>query len=415
MIFGGLKKQSTITTSQQLQEALGVGWSTPAGITVNPAQAIKFAPVFQCIRVLAESIGMMPLHLFSEQQGVKSKAFNHPLYSLLHDAPNDFQTNQEWLEMMIAHLGLRGNFYCWINRVNGEVRELLPLNPDSVKPKQHNNWDITYQVTFPGGRTETLPADQMLHIRLMTIDGVIGLSPIEQAKNTIGLGMAAEKFGSQLFGNGSRPSGILSTEKNITDREQLALIKEQWETANRGDQLRTAILSGGLTWTAISISPEDAQFLETRGYQRTEIAGLFRVPPHMIGDLSKTTVGNVEQQAIDFVTHSLMPIYTRIEKRIKVSLLTPKERETLYAKFNVNGLLRGDMKTRGEFYWRQFQMGALSSNEIREFEDRDPVEGGDNFWVPANMMDPEKADQMVGAPKPKPESGSEESEESDDE
>ena len=409
MIFGGLKKSATITTSQQLQNALGVGWSTPAGVSVDPKTAIRFAPVYQCIRVLAESIGMMPLHLYEQKGETKTKALGHSLYGLLHDAPNDFQTSQEWREMMIAHLCLRGNFYCWINRVNSKVVELLPLQPDVVKPKQHNDWSVTYQITFPGGETRTVPAEEILHVRLMTLDGLVGLSPIAQAKNTIGLGLAAEKFGSQLFGNGSRPSGILSTEKNITDKQQLDLIKEQWDGANGSEQLRTAILSGGLEWTAISINPEEAQFLETRGYQRTEIAGLFRVPPHMIGDLTKTTVGNVEQQAIDFVTHSLMPIYTRIEQRIKVSLLTDQERNTLYAKFNVNGLLRGDMKTRGEFYWRQFQMGALSSNEIREFEDRNPVEGGDAYWVPSNMMDPEKADQLTGLPKPKLEEGSEES------
>lgn len=385
MIFDKLKNYQQITTSQQLQEMYGAGWQTPAGISVTPSQAIKFGPVYQCVRVLAESIGMLPLHVYRQKGRLREKALNDPMYSLLHTAPNEFQTSQEWRETIVAHLNLRGNHYSWKNRVRGSVRELLPLNPDAVKPELHDDWTVTYTVTLPGGHRETLPSDDILHIRLMSLDGLVGLSPIEQARNSIGLGMAAEKFGSQLFGNGSRPSGILSTDKDIKDADQLKLLKEQWENLNSGgSQMRTAILSGGLQWTAVSISPEDAQFLETRSYQRSEIAGLFRVPPHMIGDLSKTTIGNIEQQAIDFVTISLMPICTRIEQRIQVSLLQKKT--DFFAKHSVNALLRGDMKSRAEFYSKQLQNGALSPNEIREFEDMNPRDGGDIYLTPANML-----------------------------
>jgi HK97 family phage portal protein len=390
MIFDRLRQKSkTITSSAELAEALGVGYQSSAGISVTPAEAARFAPVFSCIKVLAESVGMLPLHLFEQVDKSREKARSHRLFDLIHAAPNSYMTSQEWRETMVAHLGLRGNHYSWKNRVRGEVRELLPLNPDAVTAKLNEDWTISYDVILPGGQQVTLGEDDIFHVRLMSMDGLTGLSPITQARNTIGLGMAAERFGSHLFKNGTRPSGILSTDANPS-KEQMQLMSASWKEANSGDnELRTAILGGGLKWQAISISPEDAQFLETRKYQRSEIAGIFRVPAHMINDMEKATFSNIEHQDIAFVVHTLSPWLTRIEQRIALSLLSAQERKKYFAKFNVNALLRGDMKSRAEYMWKRFQMGSLSPNDIRAFEDENPIEGGDTYWVPANMTDPE--------------------------
>lgn len=416
MIFDWLTK-STITTSEQLAAALGAGYTSAAGVSVTAAEAARFAPVFSCVKVLAESVGMLPLNLMVRADRAREKALDHPLYRLLHLAPNSYMTSQEWLEMLVAHLCLRGNHYSWINRVRGTVRELLPLNPDAVTAKLNDNWEVVYNVTFPDGSQRSLPARDVFHVRLMSLDGLNGLSPIAQARNTIGLGIAAERFGSRLFKNNSRPSGMLSTDKKL-DKSQVEELRERWQTANSGDnELRTAILHGGLSWTAISITPEDAQFLETRKYQRSEIAGIFRVPAHMINDMEKATFSNIEHQSISFVTQSLSPLLRRIEQRIEASLLAPTELTDHYAKFNVNALLRGDMKARSEYMWRRFQMGSLNADEIREFEDENPIADGSGgtYWVPANMMDAEKAVAMQPVPGSAPDDDSSTTDENTDE
>ena len=386
MIFDLFKKSATIHDSKGLLDYLATGGQSLSGVSVNAKTAMKFAPVFACVRVLAESVGQLPFHLYEQREGSKTKAIDHRLYSLLHDAPNSYQTSQEWREMMVAHLALRGNHYSYINRVRDEVRELLPLNPDSVKPKQDADYNVVYEVRFADGTKDVLDAKDVLHVRLMSYDGLEGLSPITQARESIGLGMATEKFGSLLFKNGAKPGGILSTEQGLK-QDQIDLIRSSWEATHSGNDNahKAAILQGGLKWTAIGMTSDDAQFLETRKYQRSEIAGIFRVPPHMIGDLEKATFSNIEQQSLEFVTNTLMPWLTRIEQRVNMQLLQPKERGRYYAKLNQTALLRGDMKSRGEFYTKLQQVGALSPNEIRELEDMNPRVGGDIYLTPLNM------------------------------
>ncbi len=387
MIFDLFRKENSITTSQQLADYLSVGLETIAGVAVTGAAALKFGPVFSCVRVLAESIGQLPLHLYESSDGItREKAISNPLYGILHAAPNDYMTSQEWREMMVAHLCLRGNHYSYVNRVRGTIRELLPLNPDAVEVTQDENFEIHYRVKFPDGSEDVLSHDKILHIKLMTIDGFKGLSPISQAREVIGHGIATQQYGSRLFKNGARPGGILSTEGTLK-KDQIDAIREQWESVHGGSENahKAAILQGGLTWTAVAMSAEDAQFLETRKFNRAEIAGIFRVPPHMIGDLERATFSNIEQQSIDFVVYTLMPWITKIEQRISLNLLTRQERAKFFAKVNVAGLLRGDMKTRAEFYTRMVQIGVISPNEVRESEDMNPREGGDIYLTPTNM------------------------------
>lgn len=386
MIFDLFKKE-VVRTSADLDAMLQTDFSEAmSGVVVTPSAALQFAPVFACIRVLAESIGQLPLHMFKQKGDQKLLARDHGLFGLLYASPNSYQTSQEWRELVVAHLCLRGNHYSYINRVGGSVLELLPLNPDSVTVKQDENYEVRYQVQFSDGSRDILAADQVLHIKLQSIDGLTGISPIKQAQNAIGLGISTEKYGSLLFKNGGRPGGILTTEGKLSE-DQVKLIRDQWNSTHGGgdNSHKVAIMQGGLTWASVSMAAEDAQFLETRKFQRSEIAGIFRVPPHMIGDLEKATFSNIENQGLEFVIHTLMPWLTRIEQRINHQLLTTAEKKRHFVKFNVRGLLRGDMKNRAEFYTKMVNMGAMSPNEIRELEDMNPRDGGDIYLTPLNM------------------------------
>lgn len=393
MIFNLLHKSTserTISNSRELSEFLS-GGSSLSGVSVNASTAAKFAPVFACIKVLAEGVGQLPLNLFERVgEDTKKKARTHRLFKILHDEPNEFQTAQEFWEMCVAHIALTGNFYAYINEsiAAGTVSELLPLQPAAVEPVQDENYKINYKITFPNGGSDVLDTSQVLHIKGLSLDGITGVSNITHARDSIGLAMATQSHGSKLFSNGAKPGGILSTESQLK-KDQIELIRNEWERLHGGtaNSHRTAILQGGLKWAQVGLSSDDAQFLETRKFQRSEIAGIFRVPPHMIGDLERATFTNIEHQGLEFVVYSLMPYIRRIEQRITKQLLKDKDKLIYYPKFNVNGLLRGDMKTRGQFYRSMFNMGALSSNEIRKLEDFNPRDGGDEYFVPLNMVD----------------------------
>lgn len=375
------RRKSSQTALSQLLEMSG---NSDAGVNINAKNAMQITTVFNCVRVLSEGVGMLPLNIFKTTGNNKVKAESHRLHRLMVDGPNDYMTAQEFKELVVAHLAYRGNHYSWKNIVNGELRELLPLSPDSVKPKFSEGWSVAYDVTFPDGTTRELKEGEIFHVRLFTLDGLNGLSPIQQNKNSLGLARATEKHGSKLFVNAARPHGGFSTDSKLTD-DQFKRLKNQFDNVSGDNQLKPLILEGGLKWLTVTMSNEDAQFLETRKYQRSEICGIFRVPPHMVGDLENATFSNIEHQGLSFVQHSLMPYLTRIESRISKSLIKPSERRNLQPKFNANALLRGDMAARAEFYTKMVQNGALSPNEIRELEDRNPREGGDIFLTPLNM------------------------------
>jgi len=379
------KSHESIGTSKELYDYLA-GTSIVAGVRVTPEIAMRHAAVYSCVRVLSQSVGQLPLNVKRITDDSANNAVDHRSYKLLHDAPNGYMTSLEWREMLVAHLCMRGNHYVFKNKVRGEVRELLPLNPDAVRPKITDDYDIVYDVTFANGTSDILTKDEIIHFRDLTLDGVIGLSVIQQMANSISLGVATEKHSQMMFNNGARLGGVLSTENNITG-DQIKLIRSEWDKVHGGveNAHKTAILTGGLKWTQIGLSNEDAQFVDQKKLQRSEIAGGFRVPPHKIGDLENATFSNIEHQALEFVTDALMPYLVRIEQTLNMGLFGPTERNRLKVKFNVNGLLRGDMKSRGEFYTKMVMMGAYSPNDIRKFEDENPREGGDIYLTPVNM------------------------------
>lgn len=394
---------SRAITSEELVRILSRGWSSSSGVDVTPSTAMQLAAVFSCVRVLAESVGQLPFPLYRQQGKSKERATDHPLYTLLQDAPNDEMTAQEFWEFVVACLALRGNAYAQIIRLRGRVLSLEPLLPSSVRPRRDaKTEEVVYDITLADSSIETLPAAEVLHIKLFPLDATMGASPISHARESIGLAIAQERHGAGLFKNGANPGGVLSFPKSLNEASQ-KLLRESWEARHAGadNAHKVAVLEEGGKFEHIGLSSVDAQWLEGRKYQRSEIAGIYRVPPHFIGDLERATFGNIEHQSLDFVVHSVVPYLRRIEQRVKLQLLTREERREFYAKFTVAGLLRGDMAARSAYYTAQLQNGAMSPNEIRELEDMNPREGGDVYLVPMNLTsDPEAAAQKKAPPPP---------------
>lgn len=390
MILDLLRRRSVAVTPALLAEQLR--GETGAGQAVSPDSAMRLADVFACVRVLAEGVGQLPLLLYKVNAKGRTLADSHPLWPLLTDSPNPNQTWQEFAEMCTAHLALRGNFYAFKNVVDGRVVELLPLSPGAVSPRfLPDGVTVVYDVTFASGKASTLKSSEIFHVKLFSLDGLCGMSPIAQAREAIGLAMATEQHGARLFRNGAMPGGVLSTEGELTD-EAYGRIREDWNANHQGtdNAHRMAILEAGLKWTATGLTNEDAQFLDTRKFQRAQIAAIFRVPPHMIADLDRATFSNIEHQGLEFVTNTLRPYLTRISNRVRVSLLSKSERSRMVAEFDVRAHLVADLRTRAAYFAAKLQAGALSPNEWRAEDGQNPRDGGDIYLTPVNMtVDPE--------------------------
>lgn len=382
-----------IDTPEKLAQALGSGYETNAGQRVTTTSAMQQLVVFNCVRVLAESMGMLPCRLLKQTGRVRLPATGHRLYPLITMAPNSYMTAQEFWEMLVACLCLRGNFYAYKVKALGNVVELLPLNPDIVTPKLKDDWTVEYKVNFKSG-SQTLTQDEIWHVRLFTLDGLNGLNPIAYARQALGLGQAMDAHAAKLFTNGAVTSGVLRTEQQLTD-EAFGRLKEDFQGQHMGvaNAYKPMILEMGLDWKPISLSAQDTQFIESKKLTEAQICGLFRVPPHLVASMEKMTLNNIEHMGMSFVNYSLVPIMTRIEHRIQVGLLNEKDRLTHYAKFNAGALMRGDLKGRYESYGKGIQWGILSPNDCRELEDENPREGGDIYLTPMNMTTkPEAAD-----------------------
>ncbi|MBH2029502.1 MAG: phage portal protein [Moraxellaceae bacterium] len=358
---------------------------------VTPLRAMQLATVFTCVRVLAESMGMLPCRLYRREGKKKVPAEEHKLHDLLYVAPNDFMTAQEFWELIMVCLCLRGNFYAYKIYALGQVVELLPIDPSTVTPKLKDDWTVEYHVSFKDG-VRVLTQDEIWHIRLLTLDGLNGLNPVAYARKCFSLGLDLEAHASNLFKNGAVTSGVLETDEELTDGA-FNRLKTEFTENHTGltNVYKPMILEKGLKWKPTALNLEDSQFLETRNFQKNEICGLYRVPPHLAAMMEKMTLNNIEHMGMSFVNYSLVPYMTRIESRIKVGLIKPDERKKYYAKFNAGALLRGDLKSRYESYGKGIQWGFLSPNDVRELEDMDPRDGGDVYLTPMNMTtDPEE-------------------------
>ncbi|MEQ1964395.1 phage portal protein [Xenorhabdus khoisanae] len=387
MFFPGLfRKSAEPMTSRDLSELIGLSYDTYTGRQVSPQLAMQLTAVFSCVRVLAESVGMLPCSLYEQRGRGNQRAVEERLHKLLSVKPNNYMTPQEFWELLVACLCLRGNFYAYKVKALGEVVELLPLDPGSVVAKLNNDWQPEYQVTFPNGDTATLTQADIWHVRIFTLNGLTGLSPVAYARQAIGLGLATEEHGSRLFGNGAVTSGVLQTSESLTD-EAFNRLKTDFEAQHQGlaNAHKPLILEMGLKWQQISLSAEDAQFLETRKFQLEEICRIFRVPLHMVQNTDRATFNNIENLGIGFINYSLVPYLTRIEQRINAGLVRSHKQGRFYAKFNTGALLRGDMKSRFEAYATGINWGIYSPNECRELEELNPREGGDIYLTPMNM------------------------------
>ena len=366
---------------------------TSSGKAVNETTAMQTTAVYACVRILAEAIAGLPLHLYEYKDGGKERVSDHPLYFLLHDAPNAEMTSFVFRETLMSHLLLWGNAYAQIVRDGrGRVLSLYPLLPNRVTVDRDANGQIFYSYKADYGDIRggdvVLRRDEVLHIPGLGFDGLVGYSPIAMAKNAVGMAIATEEYGASFFANGANPGGVLEHPGTIKD---IGRVKESWNAAYQGsgNAHRVAVLEEGMKFQQIGIPPEQAQFLQTRKFQINEIARIFRVPPHMVGDLEKSSFSNIEQQSLEFVKYTLDPWVIRWEQAINQALLLPSERGRLFAKFNVDGLLRGDYASRMTGYATARQNGWLSANDIRELEDmnRIPAElGGDEYLVNGNMI-----------------------------
>ena len=388
--------------------AFYLGGST-SGKAVTERSAMQMTAVYSCVRILAEAVAGLPLHLYKYTDGGgKEKAIDHPLYRLLHDEPNPEMSSFVFRETLMTHLLLWGNAYAQVIR-NGknEIIALYPLMPNKMTVDRDSEGHLYY--TYYRGDDEaikkkeyavTLQPRDVLHIPGLGFDGLVGYSPIAMAKNAIGMAIACEEFGAKFFANGAAPSGVLEHPGTIKDPSR---VRDAWQSQFGGSSNsgKVAVLEEGMKYTPISISPEQAQFLETRKFQINEIARIFRVPPHMVGDLEKSSFSNIEQQSLEFVKYTLDPWVTRWEQSIQRILLTAEEKSKYFVKFNLDGLLRGDYQSRMNGYAIGRQNGWMSANDIRELEnlDRIPTEdGGDLYLINGNMLPLKNAGAFADTP-----------------
>lgn len=376
----------TALTPEVIAEMRGLTYDSYTGRQVTTLRAMQMTAVFGCVRVLSESVGMLPCSLFQRTDKGKFPAVKERLYKLLSLKPNGYMTPQEFWELVMVCLCLRGNFYAYKVKAFGEVVELLPLNPDSVTPQLNERWEPVYSVTFPDGSRDVLTQEEIWHVRIFTLDGLKGVNPVAFARHAIALGLATEEHGSRLFGNGAITSGTLETDQLLSD-EAFARLKSEFHEEHQGlgNAHKPLILEQGLKWKSISLNAEDAQFLETRKFQLEEICRMFRVPQHLVQNTDRATFSNIENLGRGFINYSLIPYLTRIEQRINIGLVKSDNIGEFYAKFNAGALLRGDTKSRFDSYKTAIQWGIYSPNECREFEDMNPREGGDMYLTPMNM------------------------------
>ena len=397
-IFSGLFKSRDKPTNSTVGQgyAFRFGGST-AGKFVTERSSMQMTAVYACVRILSEAIAGLPLHVYKyNDSGGKEKAIDHPLYLLLHDEPNPEMSSFVFRETLMTHLLLWGNAYAQIVRNGkGEVIGLYPLMPNKMSVDRGEDGKLWYTYNKSKDETSTIkgsivklsPAD-VLHIPGLGFDGLVGYSPIAMAKNAIGMAIACEEYGAKFFANGAAPGGVLEHPGTIKDPQR---VRESWSATFGGsaNANKIAVLEEGMKYTPISISPEQAQFLETRKFQINEIARIFRVPPHMVGDLEKSSFSNIEQQSLEFVKYTLDPWVIRWEQSLMRILLSSDEKKDYFIKFNLEGLLRGDYQSRMNGYSIARQNGWMSANDIRELEnlDRIPAErGGDLYLINGSML-----------------------------
>nr|DAF90433.1 MAG TPA: portal protein [Myoviridae sp. ctdyF5] len=360
---------------------------------VSPETSMKLAAVYSCIYVIASNLAQMPLHVMRNTGKAVEPARDHPVFHLIHDEPNDWQTSYKWRELKQRHILGWGNGYSWVKR--GRRGEVVSL--DSCMPWEttllNTGGRYTYGVYNEEGAFAISP-DDMIHIRALGNNQKMGLSPILQHAETIGMGMSGQQYTSTFFNGNARPAGIISVKKELNEKSW-GWLKEAWQKAIfalRSQENKTILLPAELDYKAMTVSPVDAQIIDMMKLNRSLIAGIFSLPAHMINDLEKATFSNITAQAIQFVRYTMMPWVTNWEQELNRRLFTRAERAAgYYVRFNLTGLLRGTPQERAQFYHFAITDGWMSRNEARAFEDMNPVDGLDEMLVSVNAANPADA------------------------
>ena len=370
---------------------------TTSGKPVNETTAMQTTAVYACVRILSEAIASLPVHVYQYKDGGgKEMVIDHPLYQVLHDEPNPEMTSFVFRETLMSHLLIWGNAYAQIIRDGaGGVLGLYPLLPNKIDVQRDDKGEIYYVYSRSSDENPNfkeygdikLKKEDVLHIPGLGFDGLIGYSPIAMAKNAVGMTLACEEYGASFFANGANPGGVLEHPGVLKDPSK---VRDSWNAVYRGtsNAHKIAVLEEGMKYQQVGIPPEEAQFLETRKFQINEIARLYRIPPHMVGDLEKSSFSNIEQQSLEFVKYTLDPWVIRWEQSLQKALLLPGEKGKYFIKLNVDGLMRGDYQSRMNGYSIGRQNGWLSANDIREMEDMNPLsdeEGGNLYLINGNM------------------------------
>lgn len=370
--------------SPALLMGLGLG-TTRSGVNVSPSSAMAATAVWACVRVLAESVAQLPLRLYERTPEGKRVAPEHPLYTLLHDVPNPELTSFQLRRAMMVHLCTWGNAYCEIEWQDNYPVALWPLMPDKTAPK-YVDGRLFYETTMPNGDKVLLPSYRVWHVAGLGFDPLVGVSPVRQHMEAIGLAQAMQAHGAAFFGNGARPGVVVKTDEVLTKESAERLQDAVRAYEGLDNAYRTMILQKGWDVQTVGIPPDEAQFLGSREFQTVEIARIYNVPPHMIQHLADATYSNIEHQGLQFVTNTLMPYLVGFEQSITRDLLVGNERQRYFAEFLVDGLQRSDITSRYSAYATAIQNGFMSINEARSRENFNPVKDGDTHLVPMNLQ-----------------------------
>ncbi len=373
--------------------------NTDAGENITSETAIKTSTVYACIKILSNHIAMLPCQLYQlDKTGKRVRDKKHKVSKLLENRPNPYMTPFEFKQTMESHRQLYGNAYAEIEwGKDGYPKNLWILNPTKTKVvRDLKSYKIWITTVTPDGTNVKIPYSNIIHLKGLSINGLTGVSPIEVARQTIGVQVASEKYLGKFYNNGTTAKGILKIPTQL-NKEAKDKVRTEWENYSKGlnNAHRVAILDAGIDYQAIGMTQADAQFIETQKFTVSEIAKIFNVPPHMIGELDRATFNNIEQQSMEFVRDTLTPLLVSWEQILQYQLLSNSDinERGYYIKFNLNSILRGDSNSRATYYEKMIQLGVYSINEVRDLEEKDSIENGDKHFVSLNYVSIDKMDE----------------------
>lgn len=381
----------------------GGGAGTSSGVLISENTAMSITAVYAAVNLVSETIAMLPWNMYERLNPGRKIALDDPRHMLVSDQPNRWQNSYEFREMLVSQLMIRGRSLCEIIvNSRGDVTDLMPLQPGTYSPFYAPDKTVAFSVQQPDGARRILLSDEVIDVRGHPDPNnpLLTLSPIRANSETLGITRASESYAGAFFGNGTVVSGVLETDGALSDNAYTRL--KQWTKRHQGvaRSHNPAILEEGLKWRQTSVNAEDAQLIETRKHQVDDIARIFRIPSYKLGSMDRANFNNVEQQSIDFATDTIVPKIDKIIRAIDRGIFSIQERKRFYTQIMISKLLRGDSKTRSEYYKTMWQLGSISPNEIRELEEENPIDGGDRYYVPVNYAPVDRIDDFFNGKTP---------------